>query len=404
MATTANFSTETPRLQEEFLLRRTCVLIPCYNNAASLAAVIRDVSLYTHEIIVVNDGSTDHTLDVLAGFPHIKIVTYERNRGKGWALRQGFACAIADGYTHAITMDADGQHYASDLPVMLDQVRQHPNAIVIGARNMNTDNVPGKSNFGNRFSNFWFWLYTGIKSPDTQSGYRLYPLKAMEGTRFFTTKYEFEVEVLVRSAWKEVEVLFVPVKVYYPPQEERVSHFRPFRDFSRISVLNTVLFFVAFFYIKPRNFFRSLFHSEKREQLVMKLLEPGQSAERKATSIGFGIFMGIVPIWGFQLVVAIFISVLFRLNKALVITTANISIPPMIPLILYASFLAGAPWMGDHATAVPLSSDLSLSVIENNLQQYLAGSVTLALAAGLTIGLISYVCMKLLSRKTGPAI
>ena len=390
-----------PAYQQEFDAHKACVLIPTYNNAASLKAVIEDVGRFTQNIIVVNDGSTDQTVSILAGFPHLKLVSYPKNRGKGWALRQAFKKALAEGYHYAISIDADGQHYADDLPTLLNQIPEHPNAIVIGARNLLQENVPGKSNFGNRFSNFWFWLYTGVKAPDTQSGYRMYPLKAMEGMRFFTVKYEFEVEVLVRSAWKGIEVIFVPVGVYYPPAEERVSHFRPFKDFSRISLLNTVLFFIAFLYIKPRNFFRSLFNSEKRESLMQQLLEPTQSHERKAVSIGFGIFMGIVPIWGFQLIVGIAIALLLRLNKALVITAANISIPPMIPFILYGSFLAGAPWMGEKATAIPMTSDLSLASIEANLQQYLVGSVTLAVVAGLAFGLFSYLVMKIFNRKTG---
>lgn len=387
----------------QFDRHKACVLIPTYNNAGTLAAVIADVQQYTGNIIVVNDGSTDNTLAILQQFPQVQLVSYPKNQGKGWALRQGFAAALRSGYDYAITIDADGQHYASDLPVLLQQIDQHPRAIIVGARNMQQENVPGKSSFGNRFSNFWFWLYTGQKAPDTQSGYRLYPIRALEKIRFFTRKYEFEVEVLVRSSWRGIGVAFVPVKVYYPPPEERISHFRPFKDFTRISILNTVFFFIAFLYIKPRNFFRSLFNKDKRAALVQAMLEPGQSPERKSVSIGFGIFMGIVPIWGFQLIVGIFLAFLFRLNKALVIAAANISIPPMIPLILYASFLAGAPWMGPKAKAIPLSGDLSLATMQQNLQQYVAGSITLAIVAGITIGCIAYFFLKRSARKAGPA-
>lgn len=390
--------------QGAFEARKAAVLIPTYNNAGSLAGVIRDVLSYTHSILVVNDGSTDETDQILNQFPEITIVRYPKNKGKGWALRQGFAKARELGYDYLIALDADGQHYAKDLPALLESIDAYPNAIVVGARNLNQENVPGKSSFGNRFSNFWFWLYTGITAPDTQSGYRLYPVKSLEKIRFFTRKYEFEVEVLVRSVWNGIGVQFVPISVYYPPAEERVSHFRPFKDFSRISVLNTLLFFVAFLYIKPRNFFRSLFSKEKRAALLNELLESDQTHERKAASIGFGVFMGIVPIWGFQLIVAIFLSVLMKLNKALVITAANISIPPMIPFILYGSFLAGGPWMGEQASAVPLPSELSLSSIRMNLQQYIAGSITLAVVAGVFFGLVSYFFMKLVNKKTGPVL
>ncbi|MBZ5858881.1 DUF2062 domain-containing protein [Flavihumibacter profundi] len=397
-------NTTMPSFQEEFSNRKTCVLIPTYNNATSLPAVIEDVYRFTANIIVVNDGSTDNTETALAKYPGVKIVSYPKNRGKGYALRKGFEKARDEGYDYAISIDADGQHYAADLPVLLGQIDAHPRAIVVGARNMNVENVPGKSSFGNRFSNFWFWLYTGIKAPDTQSGYRLYPVKALGDINFFTRKYEFEVEVLVCSAWRGIEVLFVPVKVYYPPKEERVSHFRPFKDFTRISILNTVLFFIAFLYIKPRNFFRALFSRDKRELLMQKMLEPGQSPERKAASIGFGIFMGIVPIWGFQLIVGIALAILLRLNKVLVIAAANISIPPMIPFILYSSFLAGAPWMGHEAKFIPMTGDLSLDAIHQNFEQYLAGSITLAILAGISIGLIAYFFLKRFSKKVGHAL
>jgi glycosyltransferase involved in cell wall biosynthesis len=396
--------TDLPTYQAQFEMRKACVLLPTYNNVSSLAAVIDDLLAYTQNIIVINDGSTDDTLLVLARFPHLQVVSYLKNRGKGWALRQGFEAARKAGYDYAISIDADGQHYAADLPVLLGQIDAHPHAIIVGARNMNVENVPGKSSFGNRFSNFWFWLYTGIKAPDTQSGYRLYPVKALGDINFFTRKYEFEVEVLVRSAWRGIEVLFVPVKVYYPPKEERVSHFRPFKDFTRISILNTVLFFIAFLYIKPRDFFRALFSRDKRELLVQKMLEPGQSPERKAASIGFGIFMGIVPIWGFQLIVGIALAILLRLNKVLVITAANISIPPMIPFIVYSSFLAGAPWMGHEAKFIPMSGELSLDAVHQNFEQYLAGSITLAILAGISIGLIAYFFLKRYSKKVGHAL
>ena len=131
-------------------------------------------------------------------------------------------------------------------------------AIIIGARNMDQASVPGKSSFGNKFSNFWFKVETGLSLSDTQSGYRLYPVALLKDIRFFTKKYEFEIEVLVRAAWKGIDVVQVPVKVFYPEKDKRVSHFRPFHDFSRISVLNTFLVTIAFVWIKPRDLFRSL--------------------------------------------------------------------------------------------------------------------------------------------------
>ena len=199
---------------EQFEQLHICVIIPTYNNENSLAAVIKDVATYTRHIIVVNDGSTDNTKAIIESFPLVQLISYDDNVGKGWALRQAFAYAMEKGYQYAITIDSDGQHFAKDLPAFVDKVSLEKNAIIIGARNMDQASVPGGSNFGNRFSNFWFKVETGISSPDTQSGYRLYPLEPLKKMHFFTRKYEFEIEVLVRAAWKGVKILSVPVTVY----------------------------------------------------------------------------------------------------------------------------------------------------------------------------------------------
>ncbi len=245
-------------LQEKFEKLRACVLIPTYNNAQTLGRVIADVAAYTNHIVVVNDGSTDETEAILKLFPFIQLVSYHKNIGKGWALRKGFEYATQSGYDFTITIDSDGQHFAKDLTLFIEKLETTKEAIVIGARNMDQPSVPGKSSFGHKFSNFWFWVETGIKAPDTQSGYRLYPIHLLKGLKFYTQKFEFEIEVLVIAAWRDIGIDSVPVTVYYAPKESRISHFRPLQDFSRISLLNTFLVLAAFLYIKPRDFMRGI--------------------------------------------------------------------------------------------------------------------------------------------------
>jgi uncharacterized protein (DUF2062 family) len=192
----------------------------------------------------------------------------------------------------------------------------------------------------------------------------------------------------------------VPVSVYYAPPGERISHFRPVADFTRISILNTFLVIISFLYIKPRDLLRRLFLRQKwKEVFIDELFDPSQSDMRKSVSVAFGIFMGILPIWGFQLITAIFLAILLRLNKGLVIVFANISVPPMIPLIIYASYRFGAFWMPATAHYVSLTKSLSLSAIRYNFKQYLAGSICLSIAAGLTAGAISYILLKIFSKK-----
>ena len=206
-----------PSHEAAFLQAKACVLIPTYNNATKLAGVIDDVLRYTSHVLVVNDGSTDHTAEILKAYPQLRVVSYLPNKGKGIALRTGIKEAAALGYEYAIAMDSDGQHYAKDLPLFLEAIQENPGALIVGARNMGVDNVPTKSNFGNKFSNFWYWVNTGNKLPDTQSGYRLYPVQKLANKTYFTRKYEFEIEVIVRASWAGIPVLFIPVSVYYPP-------------------------------------------------------------------------------------------------------------------------------------------------------------------------------------------
>jgi len=243
---------------DRFRQHKVCVLIPTYNNAGTLKGVLDSVMRYTDQVIVVNDGSTDDTQVILRAYPHLTNVSYAKNVGKGWALRQGFEKALTMGFDYVISIDSDGQHFAEDLPGFLDKLQEEPGSLNVGARNMEQSSVPGKSSFGHKFSNFWFWVETGIRLPDTQSGYRLYPVRKMSNIRFVTRKFEFEIEVLVRAAWSGIPMTSIPVKVFYAEKGKRVSHFRPFKDFTRISILNTILVTIALLYIKPRNFFRGL--------------------------------------------------------------------------------------------------------------------------------------------------
>jgi glycosyltransferase involved in cell wall biosynthesis len=400
---TQNFITDHLHYRAKFDQLAVCVLIPTYNNASTLAGVISDVLAYTSNIIVVNDGSTDGSENIPTKFSTVEYLGYEKNVGKGWALRKGLQYAIGMGYRYAITIDSDGQHFAKDLPNFIDKLEYAHDAIIIGARNMDQASVPGKSSFGNKFSNFWFRVETGVSMPDTQSGYRLYPLEPLKNIRFFTRKYEFEIEVLVRAAWKGVKVESVPVSVYYAPKETRVSHFRPFKDFTRISILNTALVFITFLYIRPRNFLQALRKKKIKELIREQLFNPAQSDWLKAASIAFGVFMGIIPVWGFQLVIAIFLAILLKLNKALVILAAHVSVPPMIPFIIYFSYHMGAIITGKKMVHLEFSQAISLDSIRANFEQYLYGSVFLASAAGLLCGFIAFVLLKLTKKRTTAA-
>ena len=223
-----------------------CALIPTYNNAGTILDVVRRVHRQMQDIIVVDDGCTDDTLSLLSTleFP-ITIVSHVRNKGKGKALSTGFRKALELGFDYALTIDADGQHYPEDIPLLIRALEIHPNALIVGSRQFTDENMSGKSKFANRFSNFWFRLQTTVNLPDTQTGMRIYPLHRLYGLHLLTSRYEAELELLVFAAWHNVPLIPVPIRVYYPPQELRVSHFRPVYDFTRISILNCFLCFGA---------------------------------------------------------------------------------------------------------------------------------------------------------------
>lgn len=243
-----------------------CLIIPTYNNASTLVDVVERSLAVCADVIVVNDGSTDQTSDLLAAMDNVTVVSYTPNRGKGNALCEGFRKAKSMGFDYAITLDADGQHYPEDVPNLLATLdeefeKNNGKVLVVGSRNLNAPGMPSGNTFANKFSNFWFTVQTAQRLPDTQTGFRIYPLNHLPNLSFITSRYESELELLVFSAWRNVKIVPSPVRVYYPPAEERVSHFRPFADFARISVLNTFLCIAALVYGYPSMLIRRLLKS-----------------------------------------------------------------------------------------------------------------------------------------------
>lgn len=369
------------------------VVIPTYNNSETLASVVEEAKLICPLVIVVNDGSTDSTRDVLESIKGIEVISHSRNRGKGPAIGSGFARAVALGATHVITIDSDGQHFPSEIVSLTEASVREPETLWIGARTFGCENMPGKNTFANKFSNFWFRVETGVKLEDTQSGFRCYPLAAVKGMTIFSGRYEWELEIIVRASWRGVPVKNLPVNVYYPPPAERISHFKPLRDFARISVLNTLLVFIALLWVYPVKFIK-WFNKDNITAFIKKhITESRESNLHIAKSVGLGLFFGIAPLWGYQMLAAVATAHLLKLNKVITLVSSNISIPPMIPFILYGSFAAGAFILGEPVKLIP--SELSLESISVSLKQYLIGSVAFAAVAGIAGLAISYLFLSI---------
>lgn len=384
-------------MKENSAISEVAAVIPVYNNERTVESVISSVLEYCSDVIVVNDGCTDGTADILKRYEgKIKVLTHPFNYGKGAALLNAMKYAAQEGFKYLIAIDADGQHSASDIPAFLEKAKER--RLVVGARNIAADGMPRKSTFANKFSNFWYKLETGVKLSDTQSGFRMYPVQDLNLEKnYWTSGYEFELEILVAAAWQGLEVCEVPVSVWYPPEEERVSHFRPFRDFMRITILNTILVFYCLLWRWPVKFLKMLTLANIRKFIYRYIVHSPESNCRLAASAGLGVFTGILPVWGYQMVVAFGLAHYFKLNKVVTVAASNISLPPFIPFILYYSYRLGC-FLTRVETRIALS-DISFDNIGMVVVQYAVGAIVLALGMGLATWAISYLCMVLAGRK-----
>ena len=212
---------------------RVAALVPAYQAASTVGDVVRGTRAVLPDVVVVDDGSTDATGEVAKAAGAV-VLRQDPNAGKGAALVRGFRHLRDAGFTHAVTLDADGQHYPDEIPVLLGALAAEPGALVVGVRRKDGQEISSVALFGNWFADTVMPWIVGQALPDTQSGFRVYPLAATLALAAAGTRYDFETEVLFLAARRGMPIVGVPVRVYYPPIEERVRHFDPWRDTARI--------------------------------------------------------------------------------------------------------------------------------------------------------------------------
>jgi len=222
---------------------RLAVLVPAYDCARTIAAVVRGTALHCEHVLVVDDGSSDGTA-AIARAAGAQVIRHETNRGKGAALRSGLVRLLAEGFTHAFSVDGDGQHLAEEMGCLMAESRCDPTAIVLGARRIAPEQeIAPIKRFGNDFANWWVSLAAGREFRDTQTGFRIYPIAATLEMGVQAARYEFESEVLILAARRGIDIRTREVAVYYPPPGERISHYEPWTDTCRIIV--TVVSFLV---------------------------------------------------------------------------------------------------------------------------------------------------------------
>ena len=373
---------------------KPCVLIPCYNHSATVGAVAR-AALEHCPVIVVDDGSTMP----LPELPGCTLVRLERNGGKAAALRAGFRRAIELGFTHAITMDADGQHFAEDLPKFLIAAQAEPEAYWVGVRDLVAAGCPKHRQRSNRISTFWYRVETGVRLSDTQCGFRCYPLILVQRLRIKSGRYAYELEFMVRAAWVATQIVPVPVKCTYEPGATGTSHFRTVRDFVHITNMNIILVLQSWFVPAPLRVAWSKgehwgFARATREFFAEHAHDP----LHMSLAVGLGLFFGIVPIWGFQMIAAAATAHWLRLNKAIALVASNISIAPVAPIIIGVGFILGH-WIFT-GEVLPLSlPDMTHAKALEYIWEWLAGSLVLAaIVAGLGT-VVTYLMAKVFWRR-----
>jgi len=389
-----------PASQSAGAAPKTLVVIPVYNHADTVAGVARRALDQGFPVLVLDDGSTDGSLDTVAGLP----VARHRlpvNGGKGGAILAAARLARSWGYQAILTIDADGQHDPAEAGVLVEAASCSWPCIVIGARRMETDNVPRSSLFGRDFSNFWVRLECGRTLPDTQSGYRLYPVEFLQRSRFLSRRYTFEIEVLVRGSWAGLPVLSVPVSVYYPPGDQRVSHFHKFKDNLRLSCLHTFLVSRALLPWPQRRLFRdgdaaetmpSIFHPAR----YFKALSLEHSSPRElAAAVWVGIFLGALPIIPFGIAAIVYASHKLHLNKLASVGASNVCCAPFVPFLcveLGHYLIHGSFW-------TEFNRHTLLDQLHHRIWEWLLGSLLIGPLLGAAGGLVTYLLVRSFRRR-----
>ncbi|MCL2308840.1 MAG: glycosyltransferase family 2 protein [Proteobacteria bacterium] len=242
-------------------------LVPVYNHAATVGAVVQTLHDLALPVILIDDGSDAEcaaALDKLASVPTTSLLRLPVNGGKGGAVIAGLRAAHAKGYSHALQLDADGQHDAAALPAFLDAMRDAPQAVIVGFPRYDSS-VPVGRLLGRYVTHLWVWINTlSFRIRDSMCGLRIYPLAAtlpVLDAMPSQSRMEFDTEILVRLDWAGAPIKNLPVYVHYPANG--VSHFRIGRDNVRISWMHTRLFF-GMLWRMPKLIARHFLASERR--------------------------------------------------------------------------------------------------------------------------------------------
>jgi glycosyltransferase involved in cell wall biosynthesis len=354
--------------------------IPVYNNAATVKDVATRARARLENVLVIDDGSTDANVSDLLVSPRLEderfsasaeekrssssrgetnaviadsaitVIRHPVNCGKGAALLTAMRYAHAHGAKYLITLDADGQHFPEDIPRFFPHLA--PDTILIGRRAEITGDMPGSSRFGRDFSDFWIQLESGRTVLDSQSGFRAYPLPACLDLTVRSVRYGFEVEVLTQALWSGLRSASIPIRVHYPPRDQRVSSFHPLRDNVRLTGLHTRLIARQLLPLPHRR----TIHRGGAENAEKTL-----SAFNYSLAAAISTFFSIV-LWPWGFIPVAYLTFRLHLSKVMAIAFVLLCLPPVIARLSHriGQFLLHMPFhpgferfVGSHVIAFP---------------------------------------------------
>ncbi|SMN12201.1 FIG143263: Glycosyl transferase @ Dolichyl-phosphate mannose synthase related protein [uncultured Candidatus Thioglobus sp.] len=243
-------------IQENFV-----VVIPAYNEEKTILNIVKRTLAQCKNVVVVDDGSKDNTIAELKDLP-IELIAHKQNQGKAASLWDGFQLALKSKTDFIITLDGDAQHSPEDIGLLIKARKTHKNHIIIGARLANKSLIPAKRYYANKIANFWIAWASGYPIADSQSGFRLYPVKLFEGLKISTSKnssFVFESEIIIKVAKMGIYSHAVAIPAIYT-KDARPSHFQGVRDITLItlmvgrSLISRVMYPQGFYraFIKPK--------------------------------------------------------------------------------------------------------------------------------------------------------
>ncbi|CAK7039045.1 MAG: hypothetical protein DELT_00701 [Desulfovibrio sp.] len=396
---------------------RTIVVVPVYNHAGTLRSVVEGVLAYHPHVLVVDDGSTDiagaNNVSVVcnttlpqgvsvADFPEnhplrglaVGYIRHSVNKGKGEAIRSAAKEAARLGATHMVTIDADGQHNPADIPRFLEVAAVNPVNILVGVRDFTVANVPFSSRFGRWFSNFWFKVQTGAVLGDTQSGFRLYPLAVLDRVACTDSRYSFEIEILVRSAWAGFTARDVPIGVHYPPKSQRVSHFHAVLDNLRLTWLNTRLTIRAITPVPHKTYEtdgEGKITALRPLRSLRVLLARNETPGNLALSASLGMALGTLPLIGIHSISILVAAGALRLNKIAALAVSQLCMPPFVPALCIEA--------GHYLRYGRFLTEISLRTLGyealDRVWEWVLGSLVLAPLFALVIGCFVFFLAKI---------